>query len=67
MQNNIMQTGSNWTGKFPRTMQEAFPQYPGTGYEDPPLASKVGDVIAIALMVVAFGAVVYIGPSLFWG
>ncbi len=60
-------TSSNWTGRTPRTMQEAFPQYPGCGYEDPPLTSKIGDAIAIALVVAVFGAVAYIGPSLFWG
>lgn len=54
-------------GRAPRTMEEAFPQHPGLGYQDPPLADKIGDVIAITLTVGAFGLVAYFGPSLFWG
>lgn len=51
-------------GRAPRTMQEAFPQYPGPDYIDPTLAEKIGDVVVIALVIVAFGAVAYFGPEL---
>lgn len=59
MQNNLERTGSNWTGRTPRTAQEAglefFPQYPGNDYEEPPLAQKVWDVIAVVGLIAALG------------
>ena len=51
MQDNISRTGSNWTGRTPRTTQEAglgfFPQDPNSSYEEPTVSQKIWDVIAV--------------------
>lgn len=62
MQDNIARTGSNWTGRTPRTTREAFPQYPDSHYKEPPLAQKIADAIVLALVIAApFAAGIAIG------
>ena len=67
MQDNTERTGSNWTGRAPRTTAEAFPQYPGPDYAEPSLLDKILDVGMIVLAIGAFGSVAYFGPSLILG
>lgn len=47
-------TGSNWS-KTPRTMREAFPQFPGPDYIEPTVAEKILDIIVVA------GAIAIVG------
>lgn len=54
MQDSINRTGSNW-GRTPRTIREAFPQYPGSDYGEPTVAEKILDVIVVA------GAIAIVG------
>lgn len=54
-------------GRAPRTMQEAFPQYPDSNYQEPDIKSKCGDCIAVAIGVAVFGLAAYYGPALIWG
>jgi len=52
-------------GRAPRTLEEAFPQFPGADYEEPSLNEKVWDVIAIVAAVAVFGLMAYAGAGIF--
>lgn len=58
-------TSSNWTGRTPRTMQEAFPQYPGLDYVEPSLKSKILDCIVLFGGIGALAFFAYFGVTFF--
>ncbi|MFT0533975.1 hypothetical protein ACMHYJ_14275 [Castellaniella hirudinis] len=51
-------------GRAPRTMDEAFPQYPGPDYREPSLMEKIGDCVVVAAAAAAFGLAAYYGPAI---
>jgi hypothetical protein len=56
MQDSINRTGSNW-GRTPRTVREAFPQYPGSDYVEPTVSDKILDVVVVVGVIAIIGLV----------
>jgi hypothetical protein len=63
---NIERSGSNW-GRTPRTVREAFPQYPDSHYVEPSMRTKIYDVFITIAIVGVFAIAATVGTTFFFG